>query len=273
MQLNYKSKIFEKSKSIQKVTVPLLFVVAFLLVLFNKTDYFLASKIKSSSLDIITPVSRAITYPIKITAKTINYVNDLRLIKYENIKLKEEIVRLKKWQTLALVNIRENKAYKKLLNSTSNDLNIIKTAAVISQSPNMYSKTIIIDAGLNHQIEKNLTTINERGLIGKIIVVSNNNSKILLLNDQNSSIPVTSVNKDYYAIISGSPDGKHLVSSFIKYDKKPSIGDILVTSGNANFYPRDINVGKVISVSDGKLVALPFVDFENIDFVQIIKND
>ena len=85
MQLNYKSKIFEKSKSIQGFTVPLLFVVTFLLVLFNKTDYFLVSKIKSSSLDIITPVSRAITYPIKITAKTINYVNDLRLIKYENI--------------------------------------------------------------------------------------------------------------------------------------------------------------------------------------------
>ena len=39
----------------------------------------------------------------------------------ENIKLKEEILRLKKWQILAIQNSRENKVLKKLLNATDNN--------------------------------------------------------------------------------------------------------------------------------------------------------
>ena len=48
---------------------------------------------------------------------------------------------------------------------------------------NIYSKTIVINAGINHQIDNNFAVINERGLVGKVLSVSNNNSKILLIND------------------------------------------------------------------------------------------
>ena len=73
--------------------------------------------------------------------------------------------------------LEKTDAYKKLLNSTSNNTNVIKTAAVTAQSPNIYMKTIVINAGKNHQIDQNFAVINERGLVGKILSVSNNNSK------------------------------------------------------------------------------------------------
>ena len=196
----------------------------------------------------------------------------MRFVKKENLRLKEEIIRLKKWQTLAIKNSRENNAFKKLLNSTSINSNVIKTAAVISQSPNIYAKIITINAGQQNNIEVDFAAVNERGLVGKVLLVSNNNSKILLINDQNSSIPVKLINKDFFAIMNGTPDGKYLISSFIKDDKMPKIGDILVTSGNANVYPKDILVGKIVSIIDNNILALPFVNFQNIEFVQIIKN-
>ena len=115
--------------------------------------------------------------------------------------MKEEILRLKKWQTLAIKYNRENKAYKKLLDSTNNNINVIKTASVISQSPIFYAKTIVINAGLNHGITENLIVINERGLLGKVISSSKNNSKVILINDQNSSVPVTTISNNFYAII------------------------------------------------------------------------
>ena len=58
------------------------------------------------------------------------------------------------------------------------------------------------------------------------------------------------MNKDFFAIMSGTSEGKYLISSFIKDDKMPNIGDILVTSGNANIYPKDILVGKIVSIID-----------------------
>ena len=273
MPLQNKSRLFVKSKTIKNISVPILFIFTFLLVFFNKTDYFLVNKMKSTGIDVVNPISKAISYPISVTIKTVDFINDLRLAKKENLKLKEEIIRLKQWQTLAFKNIRENGAYKKLLNSTSNDLNIIKTAAIVHHSPKLYTRSIIINAGLDHQVEKNFAVINERGLVGKTILVTKNNSKVLLINDQNSSVPVRSVNRDFYAVMKGSADGKYLISSFIKDNIKPLVGDLLVTSGNVDIYPHNILVGKIISVSDEKVIALPFVDTNNLEFVQIIKNN
>ena len=47
-------------------------------------------------------------------------------------------------------------------------------------------------------------------------------------------VPVKTLNGDFYAIIKGSPDGKFLISSFIKDNKYPKIGDLLITSGISN---------------------------------------
>ena len=267
-----KSKIFIKNTNIKKITIPILFFFTFFLVIFNKTDYFLVNQIKSTGIDVINPIAKVISYPVRFTANTVNYVNEFRLVKKENIKLKEEVTRLKKWQTLALKNNQENIAYKKLLNSTSNDLNIVKTASIIQNSPQLYSRSILISAGLDHKVEKNFIVINERGLVGKIILVTKKNSKVLLVNDQNSSIPVKSFNRDFFAVLKGSTNGKFLISSFVKENKKPLVGDLLVTSGNVGIYPKNILVGKIIKVSDEKIIVLPFVDIKNIEFVQIVTN-
>ena len=95
----------------------------------------------------------------------------------------------------------------------------------------------------------------------------------MLVNDQNFSVSVKSFNRDFYAMMKGTSDGKYLISSFIKDNNSPLIGDILVTSGNAGIFPKNILVAKVINISDEKVIALPFVDTKNIEFVQILKNN
>jgi len=273
MSLENKTKLFVKSSNIKNITIPVLFIFTFLLFFFNKTEYILINKIKSSGIDYISPISKIVSYPVTFTIKTVDLINDLRLTKMENIKLKQEIIRLKKWQVLALKNSSENNAYRKLLNSTSNDLYVVKTAGVIHYSPGLYSRSIVVNAGFADQVVKDSAVINERGLVGKAVLVTKNNTKVLLINDQNFSVSVKSYNRDFHAIMKGSSDGKFLNSSFIKDNSIPLVGDILITSGTAGIYPKNILVAKVISVLDEKVIALPFVDTKNIEFVQIVKNN
>ena len=115
MSKQNKKKFFSKTKNLSNIYFSSLFILTFLLIFFNKTDYFLINKFKSSSIDVINPISKTITTPIKLTLKTINFINDLQFVKKENLRLKEEIIRLKKWQTLAIKNSRENNAFKNLL--------------------------------------------------------------------------------------------------------------------------------------------------------------
>jgi len=265
-------KFFTRTKSFSDFFLSLLFILTFLLIFFNKTDYVIVKSIKSVGIDVISPATKILSMPFIAVTNATKAFNDVRFLKQENLKLKEEIKRLKKWQIIALKNQRENNAYKKLLNSTNSNLNIIKTASVVTKSPGLYSKTIVINAGIADGVSEDLAVINERGLIGKIISSTNKNSKIILINDQNSSVPVRTLSNKYFAIIKGTSDGKYLTSSFIKDEKKPQLGDLLLTSGSAKTFPQDILVGKVIKVNKNGFLALPYVDFDNLDFVQIIEN-
>ena len=142
---NFRS--FVKSKNFSNIFLSFLFILSFLLIIFNKADYIVVNKIKSLSADVVVPITKIITSPVKFTSESINKINQIRYLDNENARLREEIIRLKKWQTLAMQNLRENNAYKKLLNSTSAKLSIVKTASVISQSSGIYSKSLTINAG------------------------------------------------------------------------------------------------------------------------------
>ena len=261
-----------KKKTYTNFILTILFFLTFSLVLFNKADYFLVNKFKNVGIDYIVPITKLISSPVVITNNLLIRLKNLSKLELQNLKLKEEIIRLKKWQTLAIKNSRENKVFKRLLNSTSHSVDIIKTASVINQSPSIYSTLITINAGLNSNIDKNLAVINEKGLVGKIIFSSNKNSRVLLINDSSSSVPVKNFSDESFSILSGSNNGKFLRSSFSKNEKLPKIGDLLVTSGNAKIFPRDILVAKVIKVYDDYYVAIPYVDFDNLSYVQIVKS-
>ncbi|MDC0192320.1 rod shape-determining protein MreC [Alphaproteobacteria bacterium] len=261
-----------KKKSIPSFLLPLLFLLTFFLIIFNKTDYFLIDKVKGYGVDYLLPVTKVISSPITTISNISLHIQNIQYLENENLQLKEEIIRLKKWQTLAIKNSRENRVFKKLLNSTSHQVDIIKTASVINQTPGLYTKQVIINAGLNYNVVKDLAVINEKGLVGKTILSTNSNSKVLLINDSSSSIPVKTLSDNSYSMLTGSADGKFLISSYTQNNKLPRVGDLLVTSGNAKIFPRDILVAKVIKVNADHYIALPYVDFNNLNYLQVVKS-
>ena len=78
---------FFKTKNLSYISTSILFVITFLLIFFNKTEYFIIYQIKSTSIDIINPVSKVISFPVRTTIKTIDSVKDLRFVQQENIIL------------------------------------------------------------------------------------------------------------------------------------------------------------------------------------------
>ena len=129
---------------------------------------------------------------------------------------------------------------------------------------------IQINGGKNKNIKNNSTVINERGLVGRIINVGSFSSRTLLINDINSSIPVTNLNQDIDAIIKGQSDSNLLKLKFIRENLNPKVGQILVTSGNAGIFPKNIGVGKVYKIEKGEVFVKPFVNFNKLDFVSVV---
>ena len=270
MAPKFQIKVFQLSRFLKNFTIISIISLSFFLVLFSKTDYFIINGIKNFSSSIIIPVTRFISAPVNIFSNFVEEYNQFKNLKFENKILQEELIRLKKWQTLAIQNSRENKVLKRLLNATDNNLILIKTASLINRNDTIYSKLINLNAGSENKIGKNMSAINERGLVGKVIDISANNSRIMLLTDPNLSISVKSISDEIFSLLTGNGDGKYLVSSFVKNNKMPRLGDIVVTSGTAQIFPVDLLVGKVAKVEKNRFFVLPFVDFENIDYLQIV---
>ena len=125
MTPTFKIKSISKSKILSSASTSIVFIFSFLLIFFSKSDYYLVNQLKLISSDIVNPVTRIVSLPASITTNVINRFKELSFLKSENLKLKQEILRLKKWQILAIKNQRENEAFKKLLNTTTNNINII----------------------------------------------------------------------------------------------------------------------------------------------------
>tara|TARA_B100001013_G_C24615301_1_gene444916 strand:+ start:954 stop:1775 length:822 start_codon:yes stop_codon:yes gene_type:complete len=265
-----KSKIFSRSRKAGGFLIGLLFFLSFFLVFINKTDQIIASKIKTTGIDVISPIAYLFSYPIKKTTELINNTANLRNLHIENVRLQEEVKRLKQWQTLSFRLIDENKAYKKLLNVSDDSLQLQQTLRVLTQTPSLFINTIQLSAGSNKEIINNSSVINERGLVGRIIDVGKFSSRVLLITDINSSVPVVTLNQDIQAIVKGQPNSKLLKLKFIKENKRPIVGQILVTSGNAGIFPRNIAVGKIFKVEKNDIYAKPFVNFKKLNFVNVV---
>ena len=273
MTPTFKIKSISKSKILSSASTSIVFIFSFLLIFFSKSDYYIINQLKSISSEIINPMTKIVSSPVTFTSNAINRFQELSIMKLENLKLKEEIIRLKKWQILAVQNSRENKVLKKLLNATDNNLSLVKTASLLNRNDILFSKTININAGSKDGLMNQMSIINHRGLVGRVIDPSDNNSKVLLLTDQNSSVPVKTISDGQASLVQGSGDGIHLVSSFIKEEKIPKVGDLLVTSGTAQIFPPDLLVGKIVKILENRFYVLPFVDFNNLDYVQVVKSE
>ncbi len=272
MALSFKVKAISRSRFIKNVLLSFIFLLSFLLILFSKSDYFVVNKLKSISNSYIHPITTFIIAPVKIASNLKTQIYEFKNLKLENNILKEEIMRLKKWQALAIHNSSENKVLKKLLNATDNSLTLVKTASIISRNDFMYSKMININAGLKDGVIKDMAIVNHRGLVGRTVETSISNSRVLLLTDPNSSIAVKTISNENHSILQGSDDGVHLISIFNKNEKMPKIGDLVVTSGSAQVFPAQILVGKIVKILKNNFYVLPFVDFKNIDYVQVVEN-
>ncbi len=270
MAPKFKVRVLETSKILKKITIISVVLLSFFLIFFSKSDLFLINGIKNFSTAIVNPITKIVSSPIKIVSNLLYEFDQFKNLKFENKLLQEEIIRLKKWQTLAIQNSRENKVLKRLLNATDNNLKLVKTASLINRNDTLFSKLININAGHEDNIKKNMPAINERGLIGKVVEISPKNSRLLLLTDPNLSISVKTISNENFSILSGVGDNKYLVSKFIKNNKMPRLGDIVVTSGTAQVFPVDLLVGKIEKIDKDRFYVLPFVDFSKIDYVQIV---
>jgi rod shape-determining protein MreC len=245
-------------------------VVSSLLLLFSLAKPQSSLGIRTAATDIISPAVMFLNRPFQYTAEKIGSVSGIASLRAENAKLKAENMRLKEWYQTALMLQAENQSLQELLNLKPDPAHTYVTARVISDASNTFFKTIIVSAGREDGLEKNQAVVAGEGMIGRVIETGNNFSRVLLLADINSRVPVIVEGSRQKAIVKGN-NNTSLELKHLPLDTSLNVGERVVTSGHGGIFPPGLPIGRIAKNEKGEYAVRPLANLNRISHVRILK--
>ena len=258
---------FLKKGTKQRFSLLALLFFSILLIVLSKFNFTAINYLKLGINEVVFRTSFIVSLPEKYISYSFHAIEEhIDLYKDYNLK-KEELKKLKSEKYNVNFLEAENKRLKKVLEDISSSYEeIIAKVIIDKQSP--FLRSIIINKGSKNEIKKGMAVLSDSYLVGKVVEVNFMTSRVLLLSDLNSKIPVTIEPGGIQSILSGNgvSDG---VIQYTK-GKMPINGEgVIYTSGTGGLLKSGIPIGK-IKHSENKNNVDFFVDFSQLRFVRIL---
>lgn len=120
---------------------------------------------------------------------------------------------------------------------------------VLSTESDPYSYQVVIDKGFQDGVYEGQPVINDKGVVGQVVAVARNTSRVLLICDTSHSLPIQVLRNDIRVIAIGSGCTEDLQLEYLPRDTDIRVGDVLVTSGLGGRFPEGYPVAVVSSVT------------------------
>ena len=226
-------------------------------------------------IEITAPFQKLIKFTISSTEEFwLNYFH-LVNVRHENRLLTSEILALRIANSRYRELLATQERMEELLQFKQAISRPVLAAQVIGLDPTGWFKSIIIDKGKAAGLRLDMPVVNAFGVVGRVVSVSPNYAKVLLIIDQNSAVD---------CLVQRSRDRgmlKGLMSEICKLDYVAksgdvAVGDIVVTSGLGGVFQKGLPVGRVLTVKEmrGELFKdieiRPAVDFSKLEEVLVI---
>jgi rod shape-determining protein MreC len=236
------------------------------------------ARAEKPSLALMWMLKPVLNVEANIADDTIGFAHnyfDLVNVRQQNVQLREQVAVLEGERTrLAELEV-ENRHLSDLL-ELRDALAIRAVAArVIGADATELSRTLILSQGSNAGLRRELPVISTAGVVGKLIAVAPNASRVLLIDDHNSGLDAFDQRSRARGIVGGLVDGE-LTMKYVDRTQDVKPGDSVVTSGMDGIFPRGLLVGQITRVSqEGPGLFLnvdirPAADFGKLEQVLIL---
>jgi rod shape-determining protein MreC len=255
-----------------RLTPAVLVLLAASLMILHRAGTLPVERLRVAVMDAVAPVLTVATAPFNAFVDNLESVTAIRDLKAENIRLEDENIQLRKWYESALKLQAENQSFRELLNVKADpDLTFV-TARVIADAGGTFVKSVLLPVGAPDKIQKGNAVMSGRGLVGRVTEVGRGSSRVLLVTDLNSRIPVILQDTRTRAILAGKNQ------DLMKLERLPpdsgiTVGTRVVTSGDGGQLPADLPVGVIVSSGEDGVWVSPLSDIDRLTHVQVINAD
>jgi rod shape-determining protein MreC len=214
-------------------------------IIFLLVRFAFLSSAKTNLVDLSSLPLKIINFPIQELKKILSYhftYNQNLILRSENAALMNKLVELEEFR-------QENERLKNLFNFKRDSNYSFIVARVIGRDPTNWSSSVIIDRGQRHGIQANMCCVTEAGVVGKVLEAGEVTSKVMLINDPNSSVASLIQRSREQGIISGTITGQCRLH-FLPGNSDVKASDIIITSGLGGVYPKGLVIGRVVEIED-----------------------
>ncbi len=257
-------------RSANKIWFAGLIVASLVLLVLSRSDTGLTRIAHRLAADLTAPLLKLLSEPVARVRETTSYagsyqylVDEVSRLKAENREMRGLYAEVAKLQS-------DIARYERLLNATPENQSEAVTARVIADTSSPFVRTVLIDSGLNKDVIEGLAVIGADGVVGRTVSSGDRTSRVLLLSDLNSKVPVRVEPLGYRAILSGN-NTETPTLEFLPLGARLQEGNRVVTSGHGGLFPVGLPVGIVEATPTGsfhiRLSAAP----EYQQYVRVLK--
>ena len=257
----------------QKFSLFFLIIFSILILILDKYSIPPTNFFRSTLNDFVYRVSVFVSLP----EKAIHYLGSgikKHITVYKEAKnLKEEVEELKKLKFDGLFLMTENKNLKAELGlnaSTVNEGKLI-TARVMFDQESPFLKSLIVNKGTKHGVNKGMTVFSKKYLIGTIIETNYLSSRVLLITDLNSRIPTIIEDTDVNAILTGNGDKNNLLLQYLPSGFVLEADKVIYTSGKDGILSAGMPVAQIFLNRENELKIKTLTDPQQASIVYLSK--
>jgi rod shape-determining protein MreC len=189
----------------------------------------------------------------------------------QNQELRRELQQMKAWKEAAL-QLEQKNAKLLDLNQVRLDPSLTHvTGVVLADSGSPFRQSVLLNVGARDGIMDGWAVMDGLGLVGRISGVGQTTSRVILLTDSNSRIPVTIEPSGQHALLQGDNTAIPPID-FVENPDLVRPGDQVVSSGDGGVFPAGLLVGQVAEGPDRRLKVRLAADYERLDFLRVLRS-
>ncbi|GIW11485.1 MAG: cell shape-determining protein MreC [Dehalococcoidia bacterium] len=241
----------------------------------------LARPILAAATVAFAPAQQLLTVAVQPAGEVVRAVLDANQAREENDRLRRAVEQLQAEVVRLRESDVENERLRAMLDFRKRNPQFDLTAArIIAMDPSSPVRAATIDRGADAGFREGMVALSPAGnLVGRIVQVWPTTARVLFIVDTASSVNALIQRADSRAlgIVNGLP-GDRLIMRYLPQQEEIRAGDLVVTSGLGENYPRGLFIGRVIEVKRNPVDLFqeariePAVRFSRLDSVQIITN-
>ena len=259
------------TRPLRRLLVGLLVLLLLALFILWRIDSPRVERFRAALVDRFVPSFQWAMAPVTWTWNVVSDFQSYSRLLEQNRELREELRQMKAWKEAAL-QLEQKNARLLDLNQVRLDAKLTHvTGMVLADSGSPFRQSVLINVGARDGIRDGWATMDGIGLVGRISGVGERTSRVILLTDSNSRVPVTVQPSGQKAILSG--DNSMLPPlDFLEDRDEVRPGDRVVSSGDGGVFPAGLLVGQVVLGTDKRLRVVLAADYERLEFLRVLRS-